>query len=100
MELQECLWIRNFAEKSRFKLEKLERPLKVTNVDGSNNSGENITHEVRCNIYYKGHQKRMCFDVCNLGCHEPPWTGLLASGVGGCHRLMAAGVCSDTSGKV
>ena len=24
-------------------------------------------------------------------CHEPPWTGLLTSGVSGCHQLMAVG---------
>jgi len=37
---------RKFAERSRFKMNKLERPLKVTNVDGSNNSGGNITHKI------------------------------------------------------
>jgi len=58
---------RKFAERSRFKLDKLKRPLKVTNVDSSNNSGGNITHEVECNVYYKGHQERMRFDVCDLG---------------------------------
>jgi len=57
---------RKFAERNRFKLDKLERPLKVTNVDGSNNSRGNITHEVECNVYYKGHQERMRFNVCNL----------------------------------
>jgi len=29
-------------------------------------------------------------------CHDLPWTGLLASGDGGCHRWMAVGVSSDT----
>ena len=51
---------RRFAEKNRFKLDKLEKLLKVMNVDGSNNSGGNIIHEVKCNVYYKGHQERMC----------------------------------------
>ena len=55
------------TEKHRFKLDKLEKPLVVTNVDGSNNSGEKITHKIECNVYYRGHQERMKFDVCNLG---------------------------------
>jgi len=46
---------KKFAERNGFKLDKLERPVKVTNVDGSNNSGGNITHKVECNVYYKGH---------------------------------------------
>jgi len=58
---------RKFAEKHGFRMDKLERPLIVTNVDGSNNSGGRITHEVECNVYYRGHQERMKFDVCNLG---------------------------------
>ena len=56
-----------FTEKNGFRLEKLERPLKVTNVDGSNNNGGDITHEVEYNVYYKGHQERMKFDMYNLG---------------------------------
>jgi len=39
---------RKFAEKNGFKLEKLERPLKMTNVDGSNNNRGDILHEVEC----------------------------------------------------
>jgi len=58
---------RRFAEKHGFRMDKLEKPLIVMNVDGSNNSGGRITHEVECNVYYKGHQERMKFDVCNLG---------------------------------
>ena len=68
---------RKFAEKQGFKLDQLKRPLIVTNVDGSNNSGERIIHEVECNVYYRGHQERMKFDVCNLGRMEVildmPW---------------------------
>jgi len=70
---------RKFAEKYGFKMDKLEKPLIVTNVDGSNNSGGNITREVECNVYYKGHQERMKFDMCNLGRMEVilgmPWLG-------------------------
>ena len=57
---------RTFAEKHGFKLDKLEKPLTVTNVDGSNNSRGKITHEIECNVYYRGHQERMKFDICNL----------------------------------
>ena len=58
---------KGFAERNGFKLDKLEKLLIVMNVDGSRNSGGNITHEVECNVYYRGHQERMKFDVCNLG---------------------------------
>ena len=68
---------RRFAERNGFKLDKLEKLLKVTNVDGSSNSGGNITQEVECIVYYKGHQERMRFDLCNLGRTEVilgmPW---------------------------
>jgi len=50
-----------------FKLQKLERPIMVKNVDGTNNSKGAITHQVEANIYYKGHVERMRIDVCNLG---------------------------------
>jgi len=49
-----------------FKLQKLERPLVVRNVDGTNNSGGAITHQVECNVFYKGHIERMRMDVCDL----------------------------------
>jgi len=59
------------------KLQKLERLIMVRNVDGTNNSGEAITHQVEANMYYKGHVKRMRMDVCNLGkteiILEMPW---------------------------
>jgi len=49
-----------------FKLQKLERPIMVRNVNRTNNSGEAITHQVKVKIYYKGHVKRMRMDVCDL----------------------------------
>ena len=49
-----------------FKLQKLERPVMIRNVDGTNNSGGAITHQVEANVYYKGHVERMRIDVCNL----------------------------------
>ena len=53
--------------KYRFKLQKLERAIAIRNVDGTNNSGGAITHQVECNVYYKGHMERMRIDICDLG---------------------------------
>jgi len=50
-----------------FKLQKLERLLVVRNVDDTNNSRGAITHQVECNVFYKGHMERMRMDVCDLG---------------------------------
>jgi len=60
-----------------FKLQKLERPIAVRNVDGTNNSRRAIIHQVEANMYYKGHVERMRMDVCDLGKTEiilgMPW---------------------------
>jgi len=68
---------RQTAAKHGFKLQKLERPLLVRNVDGTNNSGGAIMHQVECNVFYKGHMERMRMDVCDLGKTEVilgmPW---------------------------
>jgi len=53
--------------KHGFKLQRLERPVAVRNVDRTNNSGGAITHQVEVNVYYKNHIERMRMDVCNLG---------------------------------
>jgi len=58
---------RRTVAKHGFKLQKLERPIAVRNVDGTNNSGGAITHQVECNVYYKGHVEGMRIDVCDLG---------------------------------
>jgi len=54
------------AAKHGFMLQKLKKPIKVRNMDGTNNSGEAITHQVEVNMYYKGHVERMRMDVCDL----------------------------------
>ena len=54
------------AAKYRFRLQKLERPIMVRNVDGTNNSVGAITHQVEANVYYKGHVERMRMDMCDL----------------------------------
>jgi len=55
------------AAKHGFRLQKLERPIMVRNVDGMNNSGGAITHQVEANVYYKSHVERMRMDVYDLG---------------------------------
>jgi len=57
---------KKMAAKHRFKLQKLDRPVMVRNVNGTNNSGEAITHQVEVNIYYKSHVKRMRMDIYDL----------------------------------
>jgi len=65
------------AAKHGFMLQKLKRSIKVRNMDGTNNSGEAITHQVEVNVYYKGYVERMRMDVCDLGkmevILEMPW---------------------------
>ena len=58
---------KKFVEEHGFRLEKLDRPVEVKNVDGTSNSGGNITHELECNVFYRGHHERLRMDVCNLG---------------------------------
>ena len=55
------------AVRHGFRLQKLERPIVVKNINGTNNSAGSITHQVEVNVYYKGHVERMRIDVCNLG---------------------------------
>jgi len=57
---------RKFVEKNGFKLERLERAVRIKNVDGTENSGGMVTYEIECNVYYKGHVKRIRLDVCDL----------------------------------
>jgi len=68
---------KKFVEKNGFKLEKLNRPVRIRNIDGIGNSGGLVTHEIEVNVYYQGHVERMRLDVCNLGRTEVilgmPW---------------------------
>jgi len=68
---------RKTAARHGFKLQKLDRPVAVRNVDGMNNSAGAITHWVEVNVYYKDHVERMKMDVCDLGRTEVilgmPW---------------------------
>jgi len=68
---------KEMAKKHSFKMTKLERPLKVKNVDRTENSRGNIMHQVEVNVFYKNHVERMRMDMCNLGKTEVilgmPW---------------------------
>jgi len=50
-----------------FKLQKLERPIAVRNINITNNSGGAITYQVEANIYYKDYVERIRMDICDLG---------------------------------
>ena len=56
-----------FAREKGFKIEKLKKSLLVRNVDGTVNAGGAITHQVECNMFFKGHVERARMDICNLG---------------------------------
>jgi len=66
-----------FAKEKGFKIEKLRKPLSVKNVDGTANVGGAITHQVECNMFFKGHVERVRIDIYNLGKTEVilgmPW---------------------------
>ena len=58
---------KRMAARHGFKLQKLERPIMVRNVNRTNNSGGAIIYQVECNVYYKDHVERMRMDMCSLG---------------------------------
>jgi len=66
-----------FAREKGFKIEKLKNPLLVRNVDGTVNVEGAITHQVECNMFFKGHIERVRMNIYNLGKTEVilgmPW---------------------------
>ena len=66
-----------FAKEKGFKIERMKNPLLVKNVDETVNVGGAITHQVECNMLFKGHVERVQMDICNLGKTEVilgmPW---------------------------
>ena len=56
-----------FAKEKGFKMEKLKKSLLVRNVDGTVNTGGAIMHQVKCNMFFKGHVERARMDIYNLG---------------------------------
>ena len=55
-----------FSREKGFKMKRMKNPLLVKNVDGTVNVGGAITHQVECNMFFKGHVERVRMDVCNL----------------------------------
>ena len=49
---------KKMAAKHKFRLQKLDRPVTVRNVNGTNNSARAITYQVKVNIYYKNYVKK------------------------------------------
>jgi len=58
---------KKMAAKHGFRLQKLERPVAVRNIDRTNNSKGAITHQVEVNMYYKSYVERIRMDICDLG---------------------------------
>jgi len=44
-----------FVREKEFKMEKMKNFLLVKNMDGTVNVGGAITHQVECNMFFKGH---------------------------------------------
>ena len=57
---------KKIATKHGFKLQKLDRPVMVRNMDRTNNSKKAITYQVKVNVYYKSHVKSIRINICNL----------------------------------
>jgi len=66
-----------FAREKGFKIERMKNPLLVQNMDGMVNVEGAIMHQVKCNMFFKGHVERVRMNVCNLGktevILEMPW---------------------------
>ena len=58
---------RKMTTKYRFRLQKLERPVVVRNIDSTNNSIGAIMYQVKVNMYYKNYVEKIQMDMCNLG---------------------------------
>ena len=58
---------RKIAARHRFKLQRLERPIQVRNMNGMNNSARAIIYQIEVNVYYKNYVKRIRMDICDLG---------------------------------
>jgi len=95
---------KRMAARHGFKLQKLERPIAVRNVDGTNNSGEAIIHQVEANVYYKGHVERIRMDICDLGKTEiilgMPWLAAHNPEINWETREVKMTRCSPLCGRV
>ena len=57
---------KRITARHRFRLQKLERPVTVRNIDKTNNSGKVIIYQIEVNVYYKNHIERIRMDIYNL----------------------------------
>ena len=64
--MAEMFMDKRIVAKHGFRLQKLERPVMVRNVNRTNNSGGAITYQVEVNMYYKDHVERIRMDVYGL----------------------------------
>jgi len=55
-----------FVKRKGFKLERLKNSLLVRNINEIVNVGRAITHQVECNMFFKGHIERVKMDIYNL----------------------------------
>ena len=92
-----------FAKEKGFKIERMKNPLLVKNVDGTVNVGGAITHQVECNMFFKGHIERVRMDVCNLGKTEVilgmPWLAAHNPEIDWEKREVKMTRCSPICGK-
>ena len=58
---------RKFAEHNGIAMRKLDKPIRIYNVDGTMNQGGAITHETTMMMSHKGHHEKAVFEVCDLG---------------------------------
>jgi len=56
-----------FAREKGFRMEKMKSPHLVKNMDRIVNIGGAITHQVKCNMFFKGYVEKVRMDICNLG---------------------------------
>jgi len=59
----ELIMSSKLTRKQEFKLNKIEKPIYVRNVDGSFNKEKPIEHIVEVNIYYQKHRERTKINV-------------------------------------
>jgi len=65
-DITEMFIDKKITAKHEFKLQKLNRPVMIRNVDRTNNSGGAIIYQVEVNVYYKSYIKRIKMDICDL----------------------------------
>ena len=57
----------NFAKRMGVKLQELEKPKHIYNIDNTSNKAGSITHSLKLKIITKGIEKAMCFLVTDIG---------------------------------